>query len=164
MATPSFMNRAGASGGVLALLVAAALILPDAPLARPAKLPTCTELKTVITPVIKRTVKITGDVIGGGDLGQSVTCNYGATLSVEVQPTVGAGVFDSDQAGTPKAKRVTALGKKAFSALQSISTGKRKTSFYEVEVLQGAAVLKITSTASALTTDETLARKLLPDL
>jgi hypothetical protein len=163
MATRGFPKTL-VSGVVAALLGFGALAFPAALAARPAKLPTCSALKTVITPVIKRTLKITGDVIGGGDLGQSVTCNYGATLSIEIQPTVGAGVFDSDQAGTPKAKKVTGLGKKAFSSLQSISVGKRKTSFYELEVLQGAAVLKITSTASALTTDETLAKKLLPDL
>jgi hypothetical protein len=163
MATRAFA-RTVVSGVVTALVGLGALTFPAVLSARPAKLPTCSALKTVITPVIKRTVQITGDVIGGGDLGQSVTCNYGATLSVEIQPTVGAGVFDSDQAGTPKAKKVTKLGKKAFSALLSITSGKRKTSYYEVEVLQGTAVLKITSTASALTTDETLAKKLLPDL
>jgi hypothetical protein len=163
MATPGFAKTV-VSGVVAALVGFGALTFPAALQARPAKLPACSALKTVITPVIKRTVKITGDVIGGGDLGASVTCNYGATLSVEIQPTVGAGVFDSDQAGTPKAKKVTKLGKKAFSALLSITAGKRKTSYYELEVLQGSAVLKITSTASALTTDETLAKKLLPDL
>ena len=164
MATQGFVNRAGVSGLVVALLGFGALTFPAALSARPAKLPTCTALRAVITPVIKRTLPITGDVIGGGDLGQSVTCNYGSTLSVEIQPTVGAGVFDSDQAGTAKAKKVTGLGKKAFSALLSISNGKRKTSYYELEVLQGTAVLKVISTEFALTTDETLATKLLPDL
>jgi hypothetical protein len=103
-------------GGVLVALLGFGVLTYPAPLsARPAKLPTCSELKSVITPVIRRAVQITGDVIGAGDLGASVTCNYGATLGVEIQPTVGVGVFGSDQAGTPKAKKVVGLGKKAPS-------------------------------------------------
>jgi hypothetical protein len=145
-----------------ALVASVALAAPALSRAQEAKLPTCPGLRAMITPVIKRSVPITGDVVGQGDLGASVTCNYGPNLSVEVQPTVGAGVFDNDQANTAKAKKLAGLGKKAFSALLSISNGKTKTSYYEVEVLQGSVVLKVISTEAPLTTDEAIARKLLP--
>jgi hypothetical protein len=164
MAMQGLTKNAGVSGTAAALLGAFALLFPAAPSAQLAKLPSCSQLKTVITPVIKRAVSITGNVIGQGDLGASVTCNFGANLSVEIQPTVGAGVFNNDQATTAKAKKLTGLGKKAFTALLSIPTGKSKISYYEVEVLQGTAVLKVISTAAPLATDLTLARKLLPSM
>ena len=153
-------SRTATGVGIAAVLALAVVAVAAA---RPAKsLPTCPRIRTVVQPLVRRSLPITGDVIGQGDLGPSVTCNYVPTLSIEFQPGVGVGLFDSDRASTPKSKKLTGLGSRAFTALLSISTGKTKPAYYEVEVLQGATVFKIISADSALATDELLARKLLP--